>query len=80
MRNEDTVSFGIYSTDTAVEHGVEALRKDGFPNSDISVLFSENPAPRTRRKLSHKSRVTMFKIERRSGAEPGLSWAEPWDG
>jgi Protein of unknown function (DUF3341) len=47
MRNEDTVSFGIYSTNTAVEHGVEALQKDGFPNSDISVLFSENPAPRT---------------------------------
>jgi hypothetical protein len=47
MTNEGTVVFGIYPTNTAVEHGVEALRNDGLPSSDISVLFSENPAPRT---------------------------------
>jgi hypothetical protein len=47
MANENTVVFGIYSTSTAVERGVEALRNDGFSSSDISVLFSENPAPRT---------------------------------
>ncbi len=46
MTNEGTVVFGIYPTNTSVEHGVEALRNDGFPSSDISVLF-ENPAPRT---------------------------------
>jgi hypothetical protein len=47
MTNENTVAFGIYSTNAAMQHGVEALRNDGFPSSHISVLFSENPAPRT---------------------------------
>jgi len=36
-----TAVFGIYPAYASVENGVEALRVDGFSNSDISVLFPE---------------------------------------
>jgi hypothetical protein len=34
--------FGLYSTRRRVEDAVDALKNQGFRNTDISVLFSEN--------------------------------------
>jgi hypothetical protein len=34
--------FGIYQTHGDVEFAVDALRAEGFRNTDVSVLFSEN--------------------------------------
>src|SRR6202008_2584976 len=34
--------FGIYKTRTDVSNAVDALRQDGFRNTDISALFPEN--------------------------------------
>lgn len=39
---KNTAVFGIYPTYAAVEAGVDALKKDGFRNTDISVLFPDN--------------------------------------
>jgi hypothetical protein len=65
MTNENTVVSGIYSTNAAMDHGVEALRTDGFPSSNISVLYSETPAPST---LSQRSRTKEERqCSRRSG-------------
>ncbi|MGB2669466.1 MAG: hypothetical protein WA621_16130 [Candidatus Acidiferrum sp.] len=36
--------FGIYSTRTGVENGVDSLVRAGFPSPDISVLLPENLA------------------------------------
>lgn len=41
MRKNKAV-YGIYPGRKAVEDAVEALRKEGFRNTDISILFSEN--------------------------------------
>ncbi len=42
MAGKNTAVFGIYRHRDGVENGVEALRLDGFRNTDISVLFPEN--------------------------------------
>jgi hypothetical protein len=42
MHGKNTAVFGIYHTRTAVERAVDALKADGFRNTDISVLFPEN--------------------------------------
>lgn len=42
MATKNTAVFGIYPDRTAVEEGVEHLRRAGFRNTDISVLFPEN--------------------------------------
>jgi hypothetical protein len=42
MAGKNTAVFGIYTSRTNVENGVEALRAAGFKNTDISVLFPEN--------------------------------------
>lgn len=34
--------FGIYPTYSSVERGVDMLKRQGFRNTDISVLFSES--------------------------------------
>ena len=39
---KNTAVFGIYADRIAVEEGVEHLRRAGFRNTDISVLFPEN--------------------------------------
>jgi len=39
---KNTAVFGIYPDRVAVEEGVENLRRAGFRNTDISVLFPEN--------------------------------------
>src|SRR5437879_9746066 len=39
---KNTAVFGIYPDRVAVEEGVEHLRRAGFRNTDISVLFPEN--------------------------------------
>lgn len=39
---KNTAVFGIYPTYASVEAGVETLKKDGFRNTDISVLFPDN--------------------------------------
>jgi hypothetical protein len=39
---KNTAVFGIYPNQAAVEVAVDALRVDGFRNTDISVLFPEN--------------------------------------
>jgi hypothetical protein len=42
MAGKNTAVFGIYATRTAAERAVDALKADGFRNTDISVLFPEN--------------------------------------
>src|SRR6202049_4083225 len=42
MAGKNTAVFGIYSEYAGVENGVDALKADGFRNTDISVLFPEN--------------------------------------
>src|SRR3954452_6740746 len=42
MSSKNTAVFGIYPDRPAVEEGVEHLRRAGFRNTDISVLFPEN--------------------------------------
>ena len=39
---KNTAAFGIYRTKEQVEVAVNALRIEGFRNTDISVLFSDN--------------------------------------
>jgi hypothetical protein len=39
---KNTSAFGIYQTRAEVEFAVAELRKEGFRNTDISVLFSFN--------------------------------------
>lgn len=39
--NDKKAVFGIYATRTAVESGVDRLKKEGFSNSDISVLMPD---------------------------------------
>jgi len=40
--SKNTAVFGIYADRPAVEEAVEHLRRAGFRNTDISVLFPEN--------------------------------------
>lgn len=42
MAGKNTSAFGIYPDQASVAEGVEALKRAGFRNSDISVLFPEN--------------------------------------
>ena len=42
MAGKNTAVFGIYPNRFAVEEAVEHLRKAGFRNTDISVLFQDN--------------------------------------
>ena len=39
---KNTAVFGIYRDQMSVEKAVDALREQGFRNTDISVLFPEN--------------------------------------
>ncbi len=42
MPGKNTAVFGIYRDQMNVENAVNALREEGFRNTDISVLFPEN--------------------------------------
>jgi hypothetical protein len=42
MTGKNTAVFGLYRNRSGVENGVDALKQDGFRNTDISVLFPEN--------------------------------------
>src|SRR6202521_5316598 len=42
MAGKNTAAFGIYQTQADVEYAVEALRSEGFRNTDVSVLFPDN--------------------------------------
>ena len=42
MAGKNTAAFGIYRNRSSAENGVDALRQEGFRNTDISVLFPEN--------------------------------------
>jgi len=42
MAGKNTAVFGIYTTNAALEEGINALRAANFRPEDISVLFSEN--------------------------------------
>src|SRR3954470_19405740 len=42
MAGKNTAVFGIYRDQLGVEDAVDALRAEGFRNTDISVLFPEN--------------------------------------
>ncbi|MES1254484.1 MAG: quinol:electron acceptor oxidoreductase subunit ActD [Acidobacteriota bacterium] len=42
MAGKNTAVFGIYGSYPAVEAAVDALRAEGFRNTDISVMFPEN--------------------------------------
>src|SRR3954465_14480443 len=41
MAGKNTAAFGIYSDRTSVESAVDALKANGYRNTDISVLFPE---------------------------------------
>lgn len=40
--SKNTAAFGIYQTYADAEYAVDALRAEGFRNTDVSVLFPEN--------------------------------------
>ncbi|MFY9743229.1 MAG: quinol:electron acceptor oxidoreductase subunit ActD [Candidatus Sulfotelmatobacter sp.] len=40
--SKNVAVFGIYQTQADVEFAVDALRAEGFRNTDVSVLFPEN--------------------------------------
>src|SRR5471032_1726935 len=42
MSGKNTAVFGIYQTREAVEEAVDALRRAGFRNADVSALFPDN--------------------------------------
>src|SRR6202140_20307 len=42
MTGKNTAAFGIYQTQADVEYAVDALRAEGFRNTDFSVFFPEN--------------------------------------
>ena len=42
MAGKNTAVFGLYRDRASVEGAVDALRQEGFRNTDISVLFQEN--------------------------------------
>jgi hypothetical protein len=42
MAGKNTAVFGIYTNQAAVEDAVEALKINGYRNTDISVLFPNN--------------------------------------
>lgn len=42
MAGKNTAAFGIYSTQTALEEGIQALREANFRREDISVLCADN--------------------------------------
>src|SRR5882672_4601674 len=42
MAGKNTAAFGIYATRGAAESAVDALKIEGFRNTDISVLFPYN--------------------------------------
>jgi Protein of unknown function (DUF3341) len=42
MAGKNTAVFGIFSTRTSVERTVDALRAEGYRNTDISVLYPLN--------------------------------------
>jgi hypothetical protein len=42
MAGKNTAVFGIYQTRTDAEYAVDALRSEGFRNTDVSVLFPDN--------------------------------------
>jgi hypothetical protein len=46
MSGKNTAVFGIYSSYTTVEMGVESLKSAGFSNRDISVLLPESAGSR----------------------------------
>ena len=43
MAGKNTAVFGIYSNRTGVDRAVDALKAANFRNTDISVLFPDNP-------------------------------------
>jgi hypothetical protein len=42
MAGKNTAAFGLYQTQGDVEYAVDALRAEGFRNTDVSVLFPDN--------------------------------------
>jgi hypothetical protein len=42
MAGKNTAAFGIYETQSDVEYALDALKAEGFRNTDVSVLFPEN--------------------------------------
>jgi hypothetical protein len=42
MAGKNTAAFGIFSDRTRVEAAVDQLKRQGYRNTDISVLFPEN--------------------------------------
>jgi hypothetical protein len=43
MAGKNTAAFGIYDNRASVERAVDVLKAAGYRNTDISVLFPENP-------------------------------------
>jgi hypothetical protein len=42
MAGKNTAVFGIYLTETDIEFALNALRSEGFRNTDVSVLYPDN--------------------------------------
>jgi hypothetical protein len=43
MSGKNTAVFGLYPNHSSAESGVDTLKQAGFRNTDISVLFPQNP-------------------------------------
>ena len=43
MRGKNIAVFGIYPHRASFEYALGALRKEGFRDTDVSILLQENP-------------------------------------
>src|SRR6267378_3871987 len=76
MAGKNTAVFGLYRDRASVEGAVDALRQEGFRNTDISVLFPENQGTKD---FAHK-KAPRHRKERLLARRPELWWEEPWAG
>src|SRR6186713_228954 len=42
MSEKNATAFGMFPDRTSIENAVQTLRREGFQNSEVSVLFREN--------------------------------------
>jgi hypothetical protein len=76
MAGKNTAALGIYTTRAGVENAVDALKAEGFRNTDISVLFPYNEG--TKDFAMKKAPKPRRGLQLVSEQEPWL--VGPWDG
>ncbi len=68
MMEKYAVVLGLYPAPAKMEYGVDVLRGAGFPNTNISVLFTEKPRSKKR---TTTRRTTRLLRRRCAGAASG---------